>query len=126
AAEMPDGLNWSRLTPELTGNIRVGLAAGECIAGFEKHSLVPRPRLGWHAATVLAGATVVVVATLWISLPKGELNHLLASLQQVRFDRIGKVVRGPALAQDGIVLEASGSSIGIRENGGTMSFLQPR
>ena len=130
AAEMPEGVNWSRLSPEITGNIRVGLAAGECIAGFEKHSIVPvfragKPRLAWHAALVLACATVVVVTTLWFSLPKSELNHLVGSLQQIRLDRIGKMVRGPALAQDGIVLEASGSSIGIRENGGTMSFLQP-
>jgi hypothetical protein len=125
AAEMPEGLNWSRLSPEITGNIRVGLAAGECIAGFEKHSMVPKPRLAWHAATVLACATIIVVTTLWFSLPKGELDYLAASLKQVRFDRIGKAVRGPVLAQDGIVLEASPSSIGIRENGGTMSFLQP-
>ena len=125
AADMPESLNWSRLAPEITGNIRVGLAAGECIAGFEKRSIVSKPRLGWHAATVLACAAIIVVTTLWFSLPKGELDHLVTSLKQVRFDRIGRVVRGPVLAQDGIVLEASPSSIGIRENGGTMSFLQP-
>lgn len=125
AAEMPEGLHWSRVSPEITGNIRVGLAAGECIAGFQKRSIVARPRLGWHAATVLACATIIVAATLWFSLPKRELDQLVASLKQVRFDRIGKVVRGPVLAQQGIVLEASPSSIGIRENGGTMSFLQP-
>jgi hypothetical protein len=27
----PEGLNWERLASEMTGNIRVGLAAGECI-----------------------------------------------------------------------------------------------
>lgn len=131
AAEMPDGLNWTRLAPEMTGNIRVGLAAGECIAGFEKRPrslthIVSKPRLAWHAAIVLAGATVVVLTTLWFSLPKSELDHLMASLQQIRFERIGKVVRGPALLQEGIVLEASPTSIGIKENGGVMSLLQPR
>ena len=128
AAEMPEGLNWSRLSQEMTGNIRVGLAAGECIAGFEKRPALGRPRLAWHAATVLACATVIVVATLWVSLPKGELDHLIGSLQQIRFDRIGRVVRGPVLQalHEGVVLEASPASIGIRENGGTMSLLLPK
>lgn len=131
AEAMPEGINWARLAPEMTGNIRVGLAAGECIAGFEKR---PRPlrdiispsRLAWHAALVLACATVVIVTTLWFSLPKTELDHLTGSLRRIRFDRIGTVVRAPGLWQDGVVLEASQSSIGIKENGGTMSLLQPR
>ena len=32
AAEIPKDLNWNRLAQEMTGNIRVGLAAGEAIA----------------------------------------------------------------------------------------------
>src|SRR5277367_1430093 len=32
AAEMPAGVNWDRLAAEMTANIRVGLAAGECVA----------------------------------------------------------------------------------------------
>jgi hypothetical protein len=123
---MPEGVNWARLAPEMTGNIRVGLAAGECIAGFEKRLIVSKPRLAWHATIVLACATVVVITTLWFSLPKSELDHLVGSLKQIRFDRMGKLVRQPALFPEGIVLEASPSSIGIRENGGTMSLLQPR
>ncbi len=34
--ELPNGLNWNRLAEEMTGNIRVGLAAGEAIALFDK------------------------------------------------------------------------------------------
>ena len=33
ADEMPADLNWERLAAEMTGNIRVGLAAGECVDG---------------------------------------------------------------------------------------------
>ena len=50
--ELPNGLNWNRLSQEMTGNIRVGLAAGEAIALFDK----PAPakhRLGWNAALVV-------------------------------------------------------------------------
>ena len=32
AAEMPEGADWDRLAAEMTANIRVGLAAGECVA----------------------------------------------------------------------------------------------
>ena len=50
AAELPADLNWNRLAQEMTGNIRVGLAAGECIAGFEKGIRPGRPRFFWHTA----------------------------------------------------------------------------
>lgn len=32
AAELPEGADWDRLAAEMTANIRVGLAAGECVA----------------------------------------------------------------------------------------------
>ena len=44
-ADLPNGLNWNRLSQEMTGNIRVGLAAGEAIALFDK-PLRGKPRLG--------------------------------------------------------------------------------
>ena len=34
--ELPNNLGWNRLSQEITGNIRVGLAAGEAIALFDK------------------------------------------------------------------------------------------
>src|SRR3954463_6566105 len=53
AMEMPAGVNWSRLSAEMTGNIRVGLAAGECVASVHRND-----RLGWKMAGVLAGMTL--------------------------------------------------------------------
>lgn len=129
-AEMPATVNWNRLTQDMTGNIRVGLAAGECIAGFEKSPRLGRADgrrgLGWNAALVLACATVIVIAALWIQLPRTELEHLAGSLRKIRFDRIGTAPGRTETAQQGVVLEASPLSIGIRENGGAMSLLHPR
>src|SRR5580698_7665679 len=39
AAEMPEGADWDRLAAEMTANIRVGLAAGECVAPRRKLDL---------------------------------------------------------------------------------------
>ena len=46
AAEMPDlpnSLGWNRLSQEMAGNIRVGLAAGEAIALFDRPVLIQTP-----------------------------------------------------------------------------------
>lgn len=126
AAEMPASVNWSRLAQDMTGNIRVGLAAGECVGGFKKKQRGAKKGLAWHAALVLACATVIAIAALWIRLPKPEIDHLVSSLQKIRFDRIGHVVRGHVPVQEEVVLEASPVGIGIKENGGVMSLLHPR
>jgi hypothetical protein len=124
AASMPESVNWPRLTEEITGNIRVGLAAGECIAGFEKR---PRVKSGLvtNAAMVMACATVVAVGALWIELPKTETDHLITTLKGIRFERIGKVMRGSSLRASEAVIEASPLSIEIKENGSAFSLLHP-
>ena len=126
AAEMPAGVNWVRLADEMKGNVRVGLAAGECIEAFERRPRNARHGLGWNAAMVLAGATVVMVVALWVRLPQAELDQVMASLRKIRIDRIGQFIRTPVLSQEAIVLEASSSSIDVKANGGTLSLLHPR
>jgi hypothetical protein len=131
--ELPNGLNWSRLAAEMTGNIRVGLAAGEAIALFDK-PLRGRRRLGlhmgwrlsWNAALVVLGATAIFAVAFWTSLPPQQSEHLLASLQRIRTERIGTLLHSsliPAATLEGVVLEASSSSIQVRENGRAMSLI---
>jgi hypothetical protein len=124
AAELPKDLNWNRLAAEITGNIRVGLAAGEAIAKFDKPTARPL-RLGWNAAVVLSCATAVFLVAFWISLPQPQAEHLTAALKRIRAERIGSVVRTPAASQDDVVLEATSSSIEVKENGRTMSLTHP-
>lgn len=130
-ADLPNGLSWNRLAEEMTGNIRVGLAAGEAIALFDKPVRI-RSRLRWNAAFVVLGAAVIFGIAFWTSLPPQQAEHLLASLQRIRAERIGTLVR-PANAGAGatatnvtreeVVLEASSSSIQVRENGRAMSLI---
>jgi len=126
-AELPKDLNWDRLSEEMTGNIRVGLAAGEAIAGFDKPVLGRgHRRLGWNAGLVLAGATAIFGIAFWTSLPQPQAENLLAAFRRIRTGRIGTFVQHPAVAQDGVVLEASSSMIEVKENGRTLSLTHPR
>ena len=111
--EMPEGVNWTRLSQEMTGNIRVGLAAGECVGPVPLH----RPRsFGWHAAAVMSAALVLVVGALWLEMPRDQKDHVFASLKAIPWNH-------PPVPQEAVVLEASPSSIMLKANGGAMSFL---
>jgi len=125
AAELPGNLDWNRLAQEMTGNIRVGLAAGEAIAQFDKPEPYRPLRLGWNAALVLTCATVVFLAAFWMSLPQTQAEHLMTALRRIRTERIGTLVGHSAASQDDVVLEASSSSIEVKENGRAMSLMHP-
>ena len=125
-AGLPENLNWNQLAEEMTANVRVGLAAGEAIARFDKPTLAGRPRhLGWNAAMVVACATVVFGAAFWINLPRPQMDHLLSALKRVRTDRIGKLVQHPAVGTEDVMLEASSLSLDLSQNGGTLSLMHP-
>ena len=122
--DLPKDLNWNRLAEEMTGNIRVGLAAGEAIARFDRPIGGVRPaRLGWNAVLVIACATVVFVTAFWTSLPREQAQHLGAALQKIFTGQGG---RHAAVSQDDVMLEASSSSIEVKENGRTMMLTHPR
>jgi len=124
-AQLAKDLNWTRLAEEMTGNIRVGLAAGEAIARFDKPPTT-RKRLGWNAALVAAGAAAVFAVAFWSSLPPQQAEHLMSSLKRIRVERFGTLVRGgAALTPDEVVLEASSSGIELKENGAAMSLMHP-
>lgn len=121
-----DQLIEDRLIQEMTGNIRVGLAAGEAIARFDKPLHAPSRRLRInHAALVAAGATVIFAVAFWTSLPPQQADHLLASLNRIRTERIGTWIHSaPAgAAPQDVVIEASSSGIQVRENGRALSLI---
>lgn len=121
---LPKDINWNRLAEEMTGNIRVGLAAGEAIARFDRPVARVHPaRLGWNAALVLACAAVVFVTAFWTSLPHEQSQHLTSAFQKI-FS--GQTVRHAVVSQDDVMLEASSSAIEVKENGRTMMLTHPR
>jgi hypothetical protein len=122
--DLPKDINWNRLAEEMTGNIRVGLAAGEAIARFDRPIARVRPaRLGWNAALVLGCATVVFVTAFWTSLPREQAQHLTSALQKIFTGQTG---RHAVASPDDVMLEASSSAIEVKENGRTMMLTHPR
>jgi len=124
--ELPNGLSWNRLADEMTGNIRVGLAAGEAISQFDKPPRA-KHRFGWNAAFVAAAAAAIFAVAFWTSLPSEQADHLLASLQRIRAERIGALVHSSASNANStpgeVVIEASSSGIQVRENGSSLSLI---
>jgi hypothetical protein len=98
--ELPAEIAWNRLASEMKANIRLGLAAGECVAGPS--------RVGGHAGfsgihTLLAYAAVIllVVAGVWLQRPVPMES--------------GRAVL--AATVDGVELTEGGRSFGLRYGG---------
>lgn len=119
ASEMPPGVDWDRLSAEMTANIRVGLAAGECVA--------PRSRkvvtASWRPAAIAAGVAVVLTGAWWLNLPASDTESLKRAMTALVHGRTD----APAPAEDmGPVVEATSRGIQLKENGGSLALSQGR
>jgi anti-sigma factor RsiW len=114
SANLPEGLDWDALAGEMTANIRVGLAAGECVAP-RSHKVSAWP---WRPAAVAAGVTALVMAAWLLNTPFADTE----ALGRV-FHAIGGRVTSPA-EERGSVVEASFSGVEVRENGSRMGIEQ--
>lgn len=104
ADQMPEGVNWERLSREMRGNIRVGLEAGECVA-----QAVVRPEpMGWRMAVALSSAMAVVLTGWYLSAPKFA-SPAFASL-----------------SSQGTVIEATPSGVLLQHDGHGISLMSPR
>jgi hypothetical protein len=103
--ELPSGLAWNRLASEMKANIRLGLSAGECVAGHP--GFAERPALagfsGYQTLLAYAGVMVLVVAGLWLQRPAPPLAGSLEN---------GRTVL--AATRDGVELSEAGSSFGLQ------------
>ncbi len=95
--ELPASIAWNRLASEMKANIRLGLAAGECVSGpsFAK----ARARFsGLHTLMAYAAVIMLVVAGVWLQRPAPAES--------------GRAVL--AATSDGIELTEGGRSLGLR------------
>jgi hypothetical protein len=103
-AETPE-LPWNRLAAEMRANIRLGLAAGECVRGLEPDRPT-RVFSGFRAAVALASVMVLVVTGIVIERPAPN--------------------SAPIAARDtGIVVQTTQDGIQVREGGQSLGLLNP-
>jgi len=119
ASEMPVGVesepDWDRLAMEMTANIRVGLAAGECVAPRRRKPVT----LGWRPAAAMAGLVVVLASAWWLNMPPSTTQALGRAMTAIWHGH-GSVMQ----EERGLVVEATSSGIELRENGGTLGVSQ--
>jgi anti-sigma factor ChrR (cupin superfamily) len=122
AAEgLPEGLNWARLSAEMTANIRVGLAAGECVAprgkGIRK-SIPAQWRPVALASMVTAMLAFLLVGGWWLNMPPQETQALTRAVRTIWHGR-------SAMQEDrGPVIEVSSEGIELRKDGGSLGVSQ--
>jgi hypothetical protein len=111
AGDMPMGVNWDRLAAEMTANIRVGLAAGECVAPVSSEARRPGFAWNWRPVGAVAGLALVFCGAWWLNIPPGDAG------------KIGNIfTKGKAVVSEdrGPVVEASSDGIEFRENGSAL------
>ncbi len=116
ASDLPAGLDWDRLAAEMTANIHVGLAAGECVAPKRKRSTVV---MSWRPAAVMAGVAILLATGWWLNMPHDATVALGRALSSVVH---GRTMPAPALDEPGMVVTADEKGIELRENGGSLGI----
>jgi anti-sigma factor RsiW len=119
AGEMPAGVDWDRLAAEMTANIRVGLAAGECVA---RKSERRRPIVSWRPAAIAAGVVAVLTAAWWLNMPPGTSDELGRAMSAIWHGR-GNVT-GMAIPDRGATVVATPLGIELRENNNALGGSQ--
>jgi len=121
--EMPFGVNWDRLSEEMTANIHLGLEAGECVAPPK----APPVRLDWRAAIVMAGLAGALVGAwvlnpisrhgtgeLALRPPKVELRTTSAGLELNENGNSLVLLHGPGRSQQPAMIVSSPGSLRAR------------
>jgi len=128
AAGLPEGLDWASLSAEMTANIRVGLAAGECVnPRVSKRARAARRFVpdAWRplalASLVTVTLALVLVGGWWLNVPPQETQALSRAMRSVWH---GRAALGAAAAERGPVIEASSEGIELRKDGGALGVSQ--
>ncbi len=80
-AEIPE-MPWNHMAAEMRANIRLGLAAGECVRGAGESK--SRIHFGWRAAVAMASITAIVVTGVILDRPHPRIEREETALRTVR------------------------------------------
>ncbi len=124
AAEMPEGVDWDRLSAEMTANIRVGLAAGECVARpRQRKRSAMKTAVSWRPAAIAAGAVALLSIAWLLNMPAGTTDELGRAMSAILHGR-GSVVSPVAEDDRRPVVVANQLGIELRENNNVMGASQ--
>jgi hypothetical protein len=119
AEELPESLEWDRLAAEMTANIRVGLAAGECVSPRTRKLA----RLSWRPAAVMAGVVALLTVAWWANMPAADSQSLARAMRSIIHGGRQNLPPSERIRDDrGPVVEASESGIELRENGSRLGM----
>ncbi|MBZ5633669.1 MAG: hypothetical protein LAO55_11150 [Acidobacteriia bacterium] len=116
ADDMPAGLDWDQLAAEMTANIRVGLAAGECVTPRERKVAA----ISWHPAAIAVGVVVLLGGAWWLNVPRTDTETIGRALRSMA---TGERSASPQEERDPVV-GASSSGVELLENGGRLGIGQ--
>jgi len=125
ANELPEGLDWDQLSAEMTANIHLGLAAGECVAPRSRRNSRYATRASWmfpwRPAALAAGVAVLVSAAWWLNMPPSDTEALTRVMHGIAHGG-----RRSVLPDDppGPVVEATSAGVELRENGSALQVSQ--
>jgi hypothetical protein len=117
ADDMPSGVDWDRLAAEMTANIRVGLAAGECVTPRERKVAA----ISWRPMAIAAGLVVLLAGAWWLNIPSTDTETIGRALHNIATGgRVGpQEERGPVVgaSSSGVMLVEDGGRMGIEQGG---------
>ncbi|HEX5431540.1 MAG TPA: hypothetical protein VFW83_06215 [Bryobacteraceae bacterium] len=139
AEEMPAGVDWNSLAAEMTANIRVGLAAGECVDPRKRDARKRDPRkkaahakdsqkiplkikvnsFPWRPVAGIAAVAILFVAAFWLNFPSSDRLALSRVMRNLAHGG-----GGPIFQETGPVVEASSTGMELRENGSSLGVSQ--
>lgn len=119
--EMPAGVRWDRLSAEMAANIRVGLAAGECVARHAPRHTIAR---GWRVAAAVTGLSALLVMAWWLNMPAAQTASLGRAMKAVVNGREWQTTHMFGLDGASSLVQASAEGVELRENGSAMTLSQ--
>jgi hypothetical protein len=124
AAALPSGVDWDRLSGEMTANIRVGLAAGQCV-DQRKPARALLGSLGFKPAAALASVTALLVGGWWLSLPGPGGGMANAERFRQVFGNFDRGTPAPAPYDNVITLASTQDGLEVKQNGALMRIVHP-
>jgi hypothetical protein len=120
ADDMPANLDWDQLAAEMTANIRVGLAAGECVTPRERKVAT----MSWRPMAIAAGLVVLLAGAWWLNIPRTDTEAIGRALRDMATGGRMNATQSATQDERGPVVGASSAGVVLVENGGRMGIDQ--